>query len=254
MFYVYVLQSCLNLGFYVGSTNDLKDRFKKHNEGKVFSTKRYKPWMLVYYEAYTDEKLARMREQKLKYHGNAWKQLKQRIIKGVKNGAGFTLIELLVVSGIFIIITTIVVYILFTMLRGTRNTDSIIIVRQNGEQAMAQMVRIMRFAKSLDDPCPLTDPKSVTITAADIAQTVYTFTCPAAFTPPNFIGLNGTKLTNDATTVVVDQCSFVCTQAGGSLTIGISFTLARRNIGGLPEGNAKIPFKSSVTLRNIGGQ
>ncbi len=178
----------------------------------------------------------------------------------MRNEKGFTLIELLVVSGIFIIITTIVVSILFTMLRGTRNTDSIIIVRQNGEQAMSQMVRIMRFAKSLDDPCPLIDPKSVTITAADISQTVYEFTCPAAFTAPNFIGskigLNPiTKLTNDATTVVVDQCSFVCTQqAGGSPKIGISFTLARRNLGGLPEGNAKIPFSSSVTLRNIGGQ
>lgn len=164
---------------------------------------------------------------------------------------GFTLVELLVVSGIFIIITTTIVSILFTMLRGTKNTDSIIIVRQNGEQAMAQMIRILRFARSLDDTCPLPDDKSVTITAADVSQTVYEFTCP--LNPPNFIGLNGTKLTNDDT-VVVDSCSFVCNQqAGGSPTIGISFTLSRRNLGGLPEGNTKIPFKSSVTLRNIGG-
>jgi type II secretory pathway pseudopilin PulG len=170
-------------------------------------------------------------------------------------GGGFTLVELLVVSGIFIIITTTIVSILFIILRGTKKSDSIIIVRQNGEQAMAQMVRIMRFAKSLDDPCPLTDPKSVTITAADLAQTVYTFTCPSAPAPtPNFIDLNSTKLTNDAT-VVVDNCSFVCTQqSGSSPTIGISFTLSKKNLSGLPEENSTIPFKSSVTLRNIGGQ
>ena len=100
MFYVYVLQSCLSFAFYAGSTNDLKERLKLHNDGKVFSTKRYKPWKLVYYEAYTDEILARMREKKLKHHGNIWKQLKKRIINEMKNGAGFTLIEVLVVVGL----------------------------------------------------------------------------------------------------------------------------------------------------------
>ncbi len=171
----------------------------------------------------------------------------------MRSEKGFTLVEVLVVSGIFIIITTVVVSIFFIILRGSKKSDSIVIVRQNGEQAMAQMVRIMRFAKSLDDPCPLIDQSSVTITAADVAQTVYEFTCPAVFTAPNFIGLNGTKLINDAT-VVVDSCYFVCTQqAGSSPTIGISFTLSKRNIGGLPEENSTIPFKSSVTLRNIGG-
>lgn len=109
MFYVYVLESCLNNSFYVGSTNDLKNRFKKHNEGKVFSTKRYKPWKLIYYEAYTDEKLARMREQRLKHHGNAWKQLKQRIITEMKNGAGFTFIELIIYMAIVTIMLTAII-------------------------------------------------------------------------------------------------------------------------------------------------
>jgi type II secretory pathway pseudopilin PulG len=171
----------------------------------------------------------------------------------MRSRKGFTLVELLVVSGISIIITTTIVAILFIVLRGSKKSDSIVVVRQNGEQAMAQMVRIMRFAKSLDDTCPLPDDKSVTITAADASQTVYAFTCPLN-PPPNFIGLNGAKLTNDAT-VVVDSCSFVCTQqAGSSPTIGISFILSKKNLSGLPEENSRIPFKSSVTLRNIGGQ
>lgn len=79
MHYVYVLQSKLNSQSYVGSTNDLKARFKLHNDGKVTSTKRYKPWKLLYYEAYELEGLARMREKRLKYNGNAIRELKKRI-------------------------------------------------------------------------------------------------------------------------------------------------------------------------------
>jgi len=131
MFYVYVLQSLAYPDqLYVGSTIDLKKRFKRHNNGKEISTKRYMPWKLLYYEAYSSENLARTREKRLKHHGNAMKELKKRIMElsatrgglhpaphnaglsvdedlttektGIlrvtvrKSGAGFTLIEYLV--------------------------------------------------------------------------------------------------------------------------------------------------------------
>ncbi len=166
-----------------------------------------------------------------------------------RNDNGFTLVEILVVSGISIILLTVIISILVIVMRGAKKSDSVVIVRQNGEQAMTQMVRTMRFAKSLDDPCPLTDPSSVIITVVDDTQ--YTFTCPTDFTSTNYIDMNGVNLTN-STTVLVTACSFVCTQqAGGSPTIGISFTLSKVNSSGVPEGDAVIPFQSSVTLRNI---
>lgn len=172
----------------------------------------------------------------------------------MRNKKGFTLVELLVVTSIFIIITTTIVSILFIILRGTKKSDSIVIVRQNGEQAMAQMVRIMRFAKSLDYPasCDGVSKDHITVTAVDLSQT--TFTCPASFTFPNFIDLNSTKLTN-SDTVMVQSCSFVCTQqVGGSPIIGISFSLSKVNLSSLPEENSTIPFRGSVTLRNLGSQ
>jgi len=53
MWYVYVLQSQKNLNwFYKGSTNNLSGRIDKHNRGVVPSTKAYKPFKVVYYEAY----------------------------------------------------------------------------------------------------------------------------------------------------------------------------------------------------------
>ena len=79
MNYLYLLQSKLNNEIYVGSTKDLKRRMEEHNNGKVFSTKRYMPWKLIYYEAYMSERLARLREKRLKHNGNAIRELKKRI-------------------------------------------------------------------------------------------------------------------------------------------------------------------------------
>lgn len=79
MFYVYMLRSKRDNDLYVGSTNDLKRRFKEHNEGKVYSTKLRIPFELIYYEAYKAEKDARTREHNLKLRAKAFGQLKRRI-------------------------------------------------------------------------------------------------------------------------------------------------------------------------------
>jgi len=79
MFYVYLLQSRKDLKFYVGSTNDLRKRFKEHSEGKVFSTGTRRPLDLIYYEAYKEESDARKREKSLKYRGRARAQLLKRV-------------------------------------------------------------------------------------------------------------------------------------------------------------------------------
>ncbi len=79
MHYIYILKSIKHDKHYVGYTSDLKRRFEQHNLGSVNFTKKYKPWRLVYYEAYTSEKLARDRERKLKHHGKAWTEIKKRV-------------------------------------------------------------------------------------------------------------------------------------------------------------------------------
>lgn len=66
MFYNYILQSEKNRTLYVGYTFDLKKRLKEHNQGIVKSTKPYKPWQLIYYEACLDEEDAKRREHYLK--------------------------------------------------------------------------------------------------------------------------------------------------------------------------------------------
>ncbi len=80
MYYFYFIQSIKNPNeIYTGSTIDLKKRVLDHNKGKVFSTRRYMPWRLVYYEAYSSEQDARVREQKFKKHGKGNHELKKRL-------------------------------------------------------------------------------------------------------------------------------------------------------------------------------
>jgi putative endonuclease len=66
MFYTYFLQSEICEETYIGYTSDLKNRVKEHNQGLTPSTRRYKPWKLVYYEACVNEKDAKRREGYLK--------------------------------------------------------------------------------------------------------------------------------------------------------------------------------------------
>ena len=66
MFYVYCIESINEGELYFGYTSDLRRRFKEHNQGLNFSTKRYAPWKLVYYEACINGKDAKRREKYLK--------------------------------------------------------------------------------------------------------------------------------------------------------------------------------------------
>jgi putative endonuclease len=67
MFYfTYVLKSQIDNKLYVGWTNNLQQRIKKHNDGKVQSTKSRKPLKLVYFEGCLSEQKAISREKYFK--------------------------------------------------------------------------------------------------------------------------------------------------------------------------------------------
>jgi putative endonuclease len=79
MHYVYILKSKLDKGLYIGQTSDLRKRLEEHNAGKNTSTKSRVPFELIYYEAYSNSNLAKLREVKLKKFGQSYYQLKKRI-------------------------------------------------------------------------------------------------------------------------------------------------------------------------------
>ena len=85
MFYVYILKSDKDNELYVGSTNDLRRRIREHQKGSSFSTSFRRPFTLVYYEAYRNERDARTREQRLKLRGQARRHLLTRISLSIEN-------------------------------------------------------------------------------------------------------------------------------------------------------------------------
>ena len=86
MFYVYLLRSKRFGRFYIGSTDDLRERFRRHNAGKVPSTRPYIPYELIYYEAYNSKRDARTREIELKKHGQQKEQLLSRLADSLQSG------------------------------------------------------------------------------------------------------------------------------------------------------------------------
>ena len=66
MFFVYILEAIDTKRYYIGQTENLDERLKKHNEGKNLSTKHYLPWRLKWYRAYDTRSEAIRVERKLK--------------------------------------------------------------------------------------------------------------------------------------------------------------------------------------------
>jgi putative endonuclease len=65
-YYVYILQSQKDKSLYIGYTSDLKKRFKKHNAGENLATKPFRPYNLIFYEAFLNRIDAKNREEYLK--------------------------------------------------------------------------------------------------------------------------------------------------------------------------------------------
>jgi putative endonuclease len=66
MYYVYVLRSTADDGFYIGYSANLRKRFEQHVQGDSLATSHRGPWKLVYYEAYLEQADAIGRERYLK--------------------------------------------------------------------------------------------------------------------------------------------------------------------------------------------
>lgn len=65
-YYTYILRSSKNSDLYVGSTENVEQRLKRHNEGKVKSTRGYRPWILLESQVFDTRSEAFQREKFLK--------------------------------------------------------------------------------------------------------------------------------------------------------------------------------------------
>ena len=63
---VYAIRTIIGTRIYIGQTQDLAERFEKHNAGHVYSTRLDRPWILVAAEEFETRAQARWLERQLK--------------------------------------------------------------------------------------------------------------------------------------------------------------------------------------------
>ena len=81
MYFVYIIKSLKYNRYYIGFTENLNERLRRHNKGDVKSTKFYGPWELVYFEKFDNKKDARKREIFLKKTAKAREEIFEKIDK-----------------------------------------------------------------------------------------------------------------------------------------------------------------------------
>ena len=83
MFYTYVIKSTSLDIYYIGQTNNLDDRIKRHNQNRNKYTKGKGPWELVYSKSFLTRTEAVQLEMKLKSFKN-----RDFLIKWIEGSAG----------------------------------------------------------------------------------------------------------------------------------------------------------------------
>ena len=66
---VYILFSDISSKYYVGRTADIVDRMKRHNQGRIISTRNGVPWKLIKQVSVEDRSKALKLEKKIKKRG-----------------------------------------------------------------------------------------------------------------------------------------------------------------------------------------
>jgi putative endonuclease len=78
MYYTYVLRSLKDKKLYIGSTSNIAKRIQEHNNGLNISTKKRRPFELIYCEKFQTRKDARWREYKFKKSHDVLKRAMQK--------------------------------------------------------------------------------------------------------------------------------------------------------------------------------
>lgn len=186
--------------------------------------------------------------------------MRKYIHRFLANKNGFTLVELLAVIIIFSLISGIGAVILVTSLRTSTKTNTLTNVKQNGDYAISQMVKVIRNAQAVTDPnctiagalTPIPTVTSISVTNPDGSSA--TFNC-AGNSITYATGTNPTPQPYlDTNVVVTTSCSFACSQTTVTdyPVVNISFSLNSAKSGPIENSASAnpIPFSTNVTLRN----
>lgn len=80
MYFVYVLKSAKDNGWYIGYTSNLDNRLLSHNKGRVKSTKSRRPFVVIYSEKFQSKTLVEKAEKY--YKSGAGRKKMREMISG----------------------------------------------------------------------------------------------------------------------------------------------------------------------------
>lgn len=176
---------------------------------------------------------------------------------------GFTIVEMLAVMIVFIAIGSIAAAVFFTSLRVVNKSNSLASLRENGNYALSQMTKMIRYAVMFAGVSDDGITYSNACSTGPVKNTAYSYLKITSFDGYDTVfhcttGDNGNISSNSAalldTSIVktVDACSFTCSQKneGDSPTILINLTISETGISGITEKNTTLPLQTSVTFRN----
>ncbi|MGD0341217.1 MAG: GIY-YIG nuclease family protein [Bacteroidales bacterium] len=86
MYFIYIIESKKDGRYYVGQTERLDERIKRHNEGRNLSTKAYIPWALKWWKGFDTRSEAIKIESKIKRikkRTGIEKYVKEEVFRGV---------------------------------------------------------------------------------------------------------------------------------------------------------------------------
>jgi prepilin-type N-terminal cleavage/methylation domain-containing protein len=184
-------------------------------------------------------------------------------MRNIKHQKGFTLLELLISMTILLTVGSLVFSVLIISIRSTTKVNNTQLVRQNGNDVITQLSRMVQFSQSFNGvstdgttyttacQAPIAGGKLQTYEYVQITNFddgVTTFSCSAN---PSTIASNSASLI-DTNNYTISSCKFTCTQVTpeSPQTIGISFTLGKKNATSFLDNPTPIEFTTSVTLRN----
>lgn len=152
---------------------------------------------------------------------------------------GSSLLELLIVVVLTALVAVIATSLLFTTLGSSRKASGLVLVKQNGDQAIQLLERQIREAKSASCPNPY---NVLTITDQNDDDIVITLSSDRVIQTP------GGFLTGDQLEAPVFVCSVVIGGAGVPDFVEVSFTLTLAP-GGRPAETVSEEFQTRVSLR-----
>lgn len=188
-------------------------------------------------------------------------------VRFIKLQRGFTIVEILAVMIVFIVIGSIAAAVFFTSLRTVNKSNSLASLRENGNYALSQVVKMIRYAQKFEGVSAdgLTYIPECTASSGVQDVPVPYLKIRGFDNQPTVLqcstGVNGNIASNSSSLLdpsvvkTVNACSFSCYQknSGDHPTITVTLTISETSSASAPgiiERNTTLPLQTSVTFRN----